>query len=84
MYKIKVKIPQKRLQQISNDTFETKEKASEFIQMSINRQYALCCKGWGLVASKQETNNNITKATFSPACYVLSKPLNVFFEIITL
>lgn len=81
MYKVKIRIPQKRLQQCSIENYNSETDAKKFIQISIDRQYALCMRGWGLTAvSTQENGNNII-ATYTPACTVLGRPLTIFFSI---
>ena len=80
--KVRVKIPQKRLQMLSDETFETIESVKSFIQKSIDRQYILCIKGWGLVSISETEINNVKTVVFSPACIALGKPLKVIFEII--
>ena len=80
--KVRIKIPQKRLQMISNETFVNTDEANMFIQKSIDRQYALCCKGWGLTSVNESESNNIKNVIFTPACTVLGKPLKVTFEIL--
>lgn len=84
MYKVKISIPQKRAKMISDETFSTVKDAGSFIQLSINRQYEMCSRGWGLVSINETTKGLNKEVIFSPACIVLSKPLRLIFQIIEL
>jgi hypothetical protein len=80
MFKVYASYGRKRM--VSNETYATKEDAKNFIDVSIERQYALCCKGWGLCDYEVEELHNgyFYKATFKP-CLTLFKNLIMRYRI---
>ena len=77
---VKVTIPQKRLQQIFQEDFKTRNEAINFINISIKRQYEFCVKAWGLCTYSAEVLGDITTVIFRPVIKLI-KPLKVIFQI---
>lgn len=81
MFKVYASYGRKRM--VSNESYATKDDAEKFICDSIERQYRLCCKGWGLCDYdvKEKDNGYVYEVTYKP-CLTIFKNLKMIFKII--
>lgn len=85
MYKIKVTAQRgkgKIRRMESTENYTTAEAAADFIEKSIERQYFLCVKGWGMVAQYEHVKNDVKTVDFFPVSPLLGSGLRLTFRVI--
>lgn len=85
MYKIKVTAQRgkgKIRRMESTENYTTAEAAADFIEKSIERQYYLCVKCWGMVAQYEHVKNDVKTVDFFPASPLLGSGLRLTFRVI--
>lgn len=85
MYKIKVTAQRgkgKIRRMESAENYTTVEAAADFIEKSIERQYFLCVKGWGMVAQYEHVKNDVKTVDFFPASPLFGSGLRLTFRVI--
>lgn len=85
MYKIKVTAQRgkgKIRRMESAENYTTAEAVADFIEKSIERQYLLCAKGWGIVAQYEHVKNDVKTVDFFPVSPLLGSGLRLTFRVI--
>lgn len=83
MFKVKITCKSKRKVLVSQDSFETKDKAEMAVCDHIEKQLKDCYKTWGLCDyDVQEKNNGYTYEVSYKPCLSLLKPLVLQYDIV--